>query len=289
MTMNKNHLVIIVTSYKDKNLFEFVKELDKNTYTEHSIEVFEQHPIDHSKEFASIKSCAYDHKIWDDIAGMPIRKSEKIRNRLENSTHICVMTPDAEVTPGWDTKLIDILGEKNIVLSGNGKATVSQKDIFSLKAEYFSVEESVKNQFIDKTLMFSRSSAFKDIRPPDFLKYLGEDEYWALAFMSAGYDIYSIPKGVYKDLGYRSIENTYHTFSAEHNYNIVVGLLRGINLDDYKISRDAVNDFLSFHSINPENLKYLPYQTNDVSYDPYNLQMHDVDARRFVAGTKAVY
>jgi hypothetical protein len=124
---------------------------------------------------------------------------------------------------------------------------------------------------------------------PDFLKYAGEDEYWTLSFMSQGYDIYSVPTHIYRDTLYRSIENTYHTFSAEHNYNIVVDLMHKIGLDDYKISESAVDNFFEFHNIDPSSIKRLPYATNDVSYNPYNLQMHDVDARRFIAGTKAVY
>ena len=282
-------LVLVVISYKDKNLFDFVKQLDENTVSEHSIEVFEQHPIDHYKEFWDIPKCAYEHKIWDDIAGPVIKRTEKISKRMDMATHICVLTPDTVLSPGWDLELIRMSNQKRAVFSGNGKAVVSNKDLFSLNVNYLQFNESIKNQFVTKNFIFAESAAFHSIVMPSFLKYAGEDEYWTLAFMSQGYDIYSVPTDIYKDTGYRSIENTYHTFSAEHNYNIVVDLLNKIDIEKYKISDLAVDEFYLFHNIEPGSIKRLPYSTNDVNYDPYDLKMHDVDARRFISGTKAVY
>lgn len=287
--MNSTHISIVVISYKDKNLSTFVSKLKENTVSKHSIEIFEQHAIDHRKEFESIEECSYDHKIWDDIAGPTVKRVEKISNRMHNATHICVLTPDSVLSPGWDIELLRLAGQKRAVFSGNGKAIVSNKDLFSLKVDYLSFNESIKNQFVTKNFFFAESSAFHDIVMPDFLKYAGEDEYWTLAFMSQGYDIYSVPTSIYHDTKYRSIENTYHTFSAEHNYNIVVDILNKKDLDEYKISEYAVDEFFLFHNIEPGSIKRLPYSTNDVDYDPYNLKMHDVDARRFIAGTKAVY
>lgn len=287
--MTEPHIAIIVISYKDKNLFNFVSRLKANTHSRHSIEVFDQHPIDHRKEFESIDDCAYEHKIWDDIAGPTIKRTEKISNRMHNATHVCVLTPDSIVSPNWDLELLKLSDQKRAVFSGNGKAVVTNKDLFSLKVSYLQFNESIKNQFVTKNFIFAESSAFHNIRMPDFLKYAGEDEYWTLAFMSQGYDIYSVPTHVYSDTHYRSVENTYHTFSAEHNYNIVVDLLNKIDLDNYKIFEWAVDEFFLFHNIQPGSIKRLPYSTNDVGYNPYDLKMHDVDARRFIAGTKAVY
>ena len=287
--MIKEHISIVVIAYKDKNLADFILSLKKNTRSHHSIEVFDQHPIDHRKEFEGIDECSYVHKIWDDIAGPTIKRTEKISNRMHNATHICIITPDTILSPGWDIELLRLSRSRRAVFSGNGKAVVSNKDIFSLSVNYLPFNESTKNQFVTKNFIFAEAEAFHNIRMPDFLKYAGEDEYWTLSFMSQGYEIYSVPTHVYTDTMYRSIENTYHTFSAEHNYNIVVDLMHKIGLDEYKISASAVDEFFEFHNIDPNSINRLPYATNDVSYNPYNLQMHDVDARRFIAGTKAVY
>jgi hypothetical protein len=288
MTTNK-HVAILIISYKDKNLPEFVSNLKSITKVHHSIEVFDQHPINHSKEFSEIEECSYDHQKWDDIAGPTIKRTEKIHNRMHNATHICVMTPDAALKPGWDEKLVEIVDNANIIISGNGEVSVSHGDLFSLKAEYKISDKINKTQFVDKNFIFARAEAFQEIRMPDFLKYAGEDEYWTISFMSQGYDIYSASQDIYVDTKYRSVENTYHTFSSEHNYNTVVDLLHKNNIREYKIIEKAVDEFFSFHGLSPDKINKLPYQTNDVNYNPYNLQMHEVDARRFIAGTKAVY
>jgi len=285
----KPHIAIIIISYKDKNLFDFVSKLKSKTISNHSIEVFEQHPIDHAKEFENISDCSYDYKIWDDIAGPTIKRTEKISNRMYNATHLCILTPDSILTKGWDVELLNMIDNKKIIISGNGKISVSNKDLFSLKYNYLNFNEMTKSQFANKNFIFGKSEAFHDIRMPDFLKYAGEDEYWTLSLMSQGYDIYSAPSYVYTDSYYRSIENTYHTFSAEHNYNIVVDLMHKKDLEKYKISENAVDEFFAFHNISADSIKRLPYINNDVNYNPYNLEMHEVDARRFIAGTKAVY
>jgi hypothetical protein len=124
---------------------------------------------------------------------------------------------------------------------------------------------------------------------PLFLKYYGENEYLSLAFLSVKHDIVSLPQSIYRDKHVRSIENTYSTFSLEHNYNVVVDLLNGVGLDDYGITSLGLSKFLDFHKISIGQIKKLPYCANDVSYDPYKLKMHGVDSRRFLAGTKAVY
>jgi hypothetical protein len=288
--MNSTNLTIVVVSYKDKNLFDFVNNLDKNTISDHSIEVFEQHPVDHYKDFWEIPKCSYEHKIWDDIAGLTVKKISKIEPRLDSSTHICIITPDSVLSYGWDKELLEFMNSNdNVVISGGGLISVTHKDLFSLEAKYVPSKHFSKTNFINKNFIFAKSEAFNNIVMPNFLKYYGEDEYWTLAFMSNGYEIFSCPDNIYVDKMYRSIENTYHTFSSEHNYNVVVDILNKIDNDRYGITDEAIDRFANFHKIDTAKILKLPYQTNDVLYDPYDLKMHDVDARRFIAGTKAVY
>lgn len=286
---NNSHIAILIVAYKDKNLFDFVTRLRKNTVSSHSIEVFDQHPINHEKEFSQISDCSYDHKIWDDIAGPTIKRTEKIHNRMHNADYICVLSPDITLNYGWDLNLISFIKDDNKVVSGSGSISINHNDLFSIKPTYTPSDVFSKTEFADKNFIFAKSETFHDIRMPDFLKYFGEDEYWTLSFISQGYEIYSAPQSIYFDNRYRSVENTYHTFSSEHNYNIVVDILHKINNAEYKISNEAIDYFFRFHDLDPDKIHRLPYQTNDVDYDPYNLAMHDVDARRFIAGTKAVY
>lgn len=288
MTIN-NSILIVAVGYKDKNLANFVKNIKNVTSSSNTVYLIDQHPIDHKKDFSDIAGCEYEHRVWDEIYGPAYHRSVKVFDNCQNFSHVCIVSPDITLTSGWDTNLIDLLNTKDVVFSGAGKASVFQKDLFSLEAAYDDSKTFNTTQIIDRNFIFAKAEAFKKIVMPDFLKYCGENEYLSMAFLSAGYDIMSVPANMYSDSKARSVENTYHTFSLEHNYNVVVDLMYGRKLDRYKLTRSGVKKFLEFHGIPHYKINKLPYATNDVSYNPYDLKMHGVDARRFIAGTKAVY
>ena len=288
MTTN-NSILIVMAGYKDKNIANSAKLVKDATTSDNFLYVFDQHPIDHKKDFADINGCEYEHKIWDDILGPAAARWRLVYNNMERFSHVCIVSPDIALVPGWDTKLISMLEKENIILSGAGKVSVLQKDLFSLKATYKPSEEFNKTQMIDRNFIFAKTESFASILLPDFLKYHGENEYLSLSFLSRGYDIVSVPSDMYIDSGSRQIENTYHTFSLEHKYNLVVDLIRRRRLRNHKLNRQGVNRFLEFHNVDPDKIHKLPYSPDDVLYDPYNLEMNSVDARRFIAGTKAIY
>lgn len=278
-----------MVGYKDKNLADAVRHIKSVTRSDNVVYVFDQHPLSHEHEFENISESNYEHKIWDDINGPAHRRATKVFDNLDRPSHVCIISPDITLTESWDINLINLLEIKKTVFSGSGKVSVEQKDLFSFKISYDDSKTFNLTQMIDRNFIFAKSDAFREIIMPDFLKYHGENEYLSLAFLSAGYDIMSVPSNMYLDSRARAVENTYHTFSLEHNYNIVIELLDGIQLDRYKITSTGLNKFLEFHGM-PENpLKKLPYSANDVEYNPYSLKMHGVDARRFIAGTKAIY
>lgn len=286
-----NEILIVMVGYKDKNLAEAVRHIKRVTRSRNRVYVFDQHPIKHEDDFAGISGCDYEHKIWDDINGPAHRRATKVFDNIQGSSHVCIISPDISLSDGWDTNLIvplDTTGKK-VVFSGSGKVSLFQKDLFSFGVSYDDSKTFNMAQMIDRNFIFARAEAFKEIQMPDFLKYHGENEYLSLAFISAGYDIMSIPANMYQDSLARSVENTYHTFSLEHNYNVVIDILSGETPGKYDISEDAVRKFLEFHGMFPNPLIRLPYATNDVDYNPYALKMHGVDARRFIAGTKAIY
>jgi hypothetical protein len=278
-----------MVGYKDKNIASCVKAIKAATTSENFIYVFDQHPIDHKKDFIDIDGCEYEHRIWDDMAGPAAARWRLVHNNLDNFSYVCVVSPDITLASGWDTELIGLLEDEDVVFSGSGKVIVEQKDLFSITSSYQDSNRFSVSQVIDRNFIFAKSEAFGEILLPDFLKYAGENEYLTVSFLSKEYTIVSVPSRIYSDSRARSVENTYHTFSLEHNYNTVVDILHSKNLEKYKISPQGVSRFLDFHKINPDSLKRLPYSADDVLYDPYDLKMHGVDARRFIAGTKAVY
>ena len=280
---------IILVGYKDKNLYNATIHLKDVTVSDNFIHVFDQHPIMHSKEFSEIPNCHYEHKIWDNMHGPAYRRATKVFDTSGEADYVCIISPDIELIHGWDLELISRLGTSKTIFSGSGNAVVKQKDLFSIGVDYETSDSYSLTQIIDRNFIFGRTESFAEIVMPDFLKYHGENEYLSLVFLSAGHSIMSIPSQMYTDSKERSIENMYHTFSLEHNYNVVIDLLNCKNISRYKITESAVKSFLSFHKIDISKIHRLPYNADDVLYDPYDLKMHKIDARRFLTGTKAIY
>ena len=287
--MTNNSILIVMAGYKEKNFASSVKAIKDATASDNVVYVFDQHPIDHKKEFEDIPGCEYEHKIWDDILGPAAARWRLVYDNIKYFSHVCIVSPDITLSTGWDTELLNMLEDEDVIFSGAGKVFVAQKDLFSIEATYADSNVFNKSQMIDRNFIFGKAEAFDKILVPDFLKYHGENEYLSVSFLSKGYDIMSVPSSMYADSHSRQIENTYHTFSLEHKYNLVVDILHGKNLVKYKLSRQGVKRFLELHNISADKINRLPYYADDVSYDPYNLEMHGVDARRFIAGTKAVY
>lgn len=289
LTTMQNNIGIMIYGYKAKNLSTMVKKLKEATKSQNTIYVFDQHPIKHEEEFKDIPDCDYQHKFWDDMHGPAYRRAEQVSEYGTGHTHICIISPDITLAPEWDTILIDLLEKKDVVFSGSGKISVSQKDLFSLSPEYSEDKVFNTTQFIDRNFIFAKKETFDKIAMPNFLKYAGENEYLSLTLLSAGYDIMSIPSTLYTDNHARAIENTYHTFSLEHQYNTVVDLLWGKNLAQHRCTKDGLNKFLTFHKLELKQVKRLPYTNDDVAYDPYDLKIHTLDAIKFLSGVKAVY
>ena len=287
--MTSKTIAIIVVAYKDKNILDFVTHLKNSTRSDNAVYVIDQHPISHEPEMSKIPGCSYQHIIWDSIDGPAAHRARKIYDLAPTADYVCIISPDITLRDGWDLDLIDKIDRDRVILSGSGTISVIPDSLFSLRPKYSQSDKYNTTQFIDKNFIFAESSAFTNIVAPDFLKYSGENEYLSLAFLSAGYSIVSVPSNTYVDSHFRSVETSYHTFSSEHNYNIVVDLLSGISLKKYLMTYSALCNFLEFHRLDMAPIKRLPYQTNDVDYDPYTIKMHDIDARRFIAGTKAVY
>lgn len=287
--MTSPTISIILVGYKDKNLYSAAVHLKEVTLSDNFIHVFDQHPVMHSKEFSEIANCHYEHGLWDDMYGPAYRRATKVFDTSGQADYVCIISPDVELRHGWDLELISRIKDSKIVFSGSGAVSVKQKDLFSIGVEYSSADSYSLTQIVDRNFIFATTDAFSQVVMPDFLKYSGENEYLSLAFLSAGYSIMSVPSQMYSDSKERSVENTYHTFSLEHNYNTVIDLLKGKDIHRYKITTDGLNEFLGFHQIDVSKIHHLPYNSNDVLYDPYDLQMHKIDARRFITGTKAIY
>jgi len=263
----------VIYSYKNKNLKHIVDSLVSNTSESIKITVFDQHPIDRFELFP--KQIDYNHIIWDSQTS-PCELKADILNQ-SSSDYFLIISDDTVLPSLWDKECKKFLNNKNIVLSGQGQLYLTQKDPFSIAQERSISVNYSKATFVDRNFIFAKTEILKKVSYPFTMKYFGEEELLSLNLYKQNIDIFSCPSNFYKDLNERTVENKYTTFSKEHNYNNFITDLK-----------NAPFEFLVEHNIAKADLNELPYQTNDVSYDPYMLDFQQVDARKFIEDTKVI-
>lgn len=275
----------IIYSYKNKNLKTVVDALLNNTISDIFIYVFDQHPLDRSEMFSDPR-ISYEHIFWDTIQS-PCEHKGHIVN-ISTADYILEISDDSIVSEGWDQSLITFISGEQRIVSGNKKARLNNSDKFFIGVGGDASNNFELSGYIDRNFVFASTEVWNSIEYPYYLKYNGEEEMMSLDFFRAGVNIYSAPQSMYQDLQVRTIENVYVPFSKDHNYNLVVDSLTMAKPEDPGFRKSTAN-FLEFHGISNLVLNKLPYQTNDVLYNPYGLKFQDIDARKFISTTRAIY
>jgi hypothetical protein len=267
----------LVFSYQNKNLKRVVDQLIQNTKNEIFVLIFDKHTIDRSSIFNSPNyknRVEYTHIFWDEIIGPAEYKANMINNN--NSEYFLYCSDDVLVSKDWDETLINLLKDQDAVISGKGQLSLSKKDLFFFEQVRTESLDFTLSNFIDRNFIFGKSDNLKQVYPKE-VKYHGDEEILSLNLYNKKIKIISGPSNLYEDLRVRSIDNSYTTFSIEHGYNIAI---------EKYLTADP--EFLKFHGIRPEDLNKLPYNTDDVSYHPYQLSFQDMDSRKFLLPIKEI-
>jgi hypothetical protein len=288
--MSKN-IDVVIYSYKGKKLKEVVNNLKEMSSGENNIgiRIADQHPIDRSLTFKSLGVLGYSHLFWDSQKSPCSIKNQGIRN--SDAEYILQMGDSIMVSKDWDKNLLKFYENKKIIISGNEKIHLKQDGLFYIKKEKTNIDNFTLTNYVDRNFLFTTKKIFNLMKYPEYLKYNGEEETISIDMFTAGFDIYSCPTDFFDVIEPPTIGNIYTPFSLNHNYNEVVELLNtGKNkflfLGARKRSRE---DFEIFHGIDLKLIKKLPFEANDVAYDPDRLDFNKVDARRFVAKTKSIH
>ena len=268
----------VIYSYKNKNLPLVVQSLLHSTSNNIFITVFDQNPIDRKSLFdklEKVSQVSYNHIVWDSIDS-PCEKKGDVLNS-SNAKYFLIISDDIVMEKGWDEKCISFLANKKAILSGSGKVVINQKDKFSFYQNRLFSETFLENGFIDRNFIFGNTKAMQSGQYPFKMKYYGEEESYSINLYKSNTAIFSAPSDLYSDLGLRTIENNYTPYSKEHNYNIFISDLKSVS-----------EHFLNMHNIDKNSVHKIPYQTNDVEYDPSRLDFQDVDARKFIENVNKI-
>ena len=281
---------VMIYSYKNKRLKDNVLSIINNSKTNNfKISIIDQNPVDRSSVFDKIENIyLYKNVSWDSIKSPTGYKSMHIHE--SESDYVLLISGDVELKDSWDIDLINLINDRDIVISGQGNLRIYHKDLFFLGKEVVESGTMSLTNFIDSNFIFAKKSTLSKINYPKDIKYFGENEIVSYSLYSCGIDIYSLPTNFYNDLKIRPLENLYTTMSLEHNYNVVIDIFSsGVNpyVPHINVKR-AATGFLDFHNIDLSKLKKLPFQKNDVEYDPDNIKFLTSTPQRFVDTTRVI-
>lgn len=271
-----------IFSYKNKKLIEIVKALLNSTDSDIFIVVYDQNTIDRSEDFVDIENVEYRYLYWERLEGQFYFQNEFLKHDA-SAEYLLILGDDVTLPKSWDTDMINFLGDKQAIVSGQGFPKVVYKDLFSFDVERMATKDFEKTQWIDKNFMFAKADRLRPTAEINYLKYYGYDEVCGLYLFANNIDIYSTPSNYYLDSLSRNLEKLYVPFSLEHNYNVMINKL-------YSDETILAGSFKKIHNIS-KPLVVLPYQTNDVAYDlqKSSVKMDSSEARmRYTDGPRTL-
>jgi hypothetical protein len=195
--------------------------------------------------------------MWDIQYGVGKFYSEFLKE--SKSRYVLFLSDDVTLSPSWDTQTIELSKLHNAVISGNGPISLSKKDEFSFAHNYKPSSVSTKTQWIDRAFIFIDKNMIDPGIVPTNIKYYGFEEYMTMLVRKRS-DIYSANTNIYTDSRKRNVENLYVTYSLEHGYNQMI--------DELNSNSEMAQVFIRDHALQGVTLSRLPYNADDVSYDP---------------------
>lgn len=291
LPMMTSDIDVVIYSYKGKLIKDVISSLMTNSTGKRKINIIlvDQHPLNRVKVFSEFSNLYYNHVFWDFQTSPTLYKKDILER--SNAKYILILGDNVLLSKDWDDTLTNFVDLNDGVVSGNQKVFISQEPVFYLKKIYSESDNFSLTNLIDRDFIFFNRDKVSNINYPVYLKYNGEEEALSLNIFTSGINIYCSPTSTFSKVGVSTLEELYIPFSVNHNYNQVVRLFKSELNDFVNLSSQprSVKDFCSFHGIEADRVNFLPFQTNDVEYDPGDMNFNSVDARRFVARTKAIH
>lgn len=294
---------VVIYSYKDKHVIETIENLLINSSGLYFIFVHwhDQNGVERSKLLDNLinkyDSCngAYVHRDWDDNDGAVLYKNNRL-NSIRSAKYFLFINPGTIMQKDWDKNLIDFVDNKNVVVSGNQKIQIKNKNLFFVDKVYTKNEGFTLTNYIDKNFIFGDVDLVKN-NPlghwqfPGWLKYYGEEEVSSLQFFIKDIKIYAADETILKINKYSTLDDFdyYVPFSKYHNYNQALQLFKkGYSDFTPTVDLKTIANFNNFHNFNFSNLSYLPFSTNDVEYKTRDSEYDKMDGSRFIKNIKKV-
>ncbi len=278
-----SHIVININSYKSKGLLECVNSIQNNSsgLNTFEIHVYDRNNLDRQKHFSNVK---YEYFIWDkQVSKFAIRESVAHKSQGD---YFLSLDQSANLCKNWDTELI-AMHNGNDVLSGNYGIEFSKEYKFVTEYRELDIFEKVLTNFISPRFIFCKLIDFQNFPTLSKLKHRGESEVLSIFLNLLGVSIYAVPTNMFKFLDNDITTQDYLPFSINHNYNLVLDMIKGKDnvffntpIDIERVINKIGYDFTK--------LSYHPFQENDVEYST-DTSIDELSGTRFFGGVRSIY
>lgn len=284
----KKTVTVVVYTYKGKNLIESLESLYSNASENIEVNciVYDQHPLNRQEKLSHFPNLKYEHVFWDHQY-TPINYKKK-EAALNTSNFFLSMSSDIILKKDWDNELTRFVDSNpDWIVSGQGGTRLIFKDKYMLKNMWdIHTDTFTMSQYFDRNFIFAAAPTIRRVEFPITQKYYGEEEFMSISAIKNSIPIFSCPSDYYEDTKERTLETLMYTpFSTEHMYNNFIEYINNPGDDDII----AVEKFFDFHKIDYKKLKKIPYQIDDVLYDPNTLQIVNIGGERYIDSVKTIY
>jgi hypothetical protein len=260
---------VFVHSYKNKKLFDFCDSVLDKANNEITLYIYDKVNAGRFTRYSKrrdVHNVTYYHINWENR-----HHRAHFRNRLlyGDFDYFLSISDNVILTNGWDDKCIKAI-DNNTVLSGAGIPKLNINKFFIEEAWEHSTQSTI-SCWVDKDFIFLP----RDLTPLihhsyDVVDYI-EAPQLTLALNKNNITIKSLPSSVYTKNTLIKME--YDPCSKYHGHNSFVKRLNAGEFD--------TKMFNDFHNIKIENMKELPFETDDVPYKKPKLNVGQGYETRF--------
>jgi len=276
---------VVFYGYKSKELPEAVDALILNQSGQNQINVFvfDQTNVMRQNKFANSE---YTHVYWDNRRS-PFSYLENVLDSSDSDFFLYI-NGAIRFEKNWDMELVMGHGGRDVVISGNHTIRfVDDNYKFYPKYEKGETNSATITNWITHDFVFMQTHMFKNFpRLSHNLKYLGFEEVFSAYAISRGIQIQCIATPWANKIDEDIFVHDYHPFSLKHGYNSVIEMMRQ-NKNVFFGDLTCIDKLKIAVGFNFNKLSYLPFNPDDVLYDPV-MEMDSVGEERFIAGVRMI-